>query len=106
MPINRTRNKGVTLRMTAEELKEFRAKFEKSQEDNQTDFIMALLRNKPIVVNNELVPVLAELKRQGNNLNQIARRLHEGTVVEEEAGQVLRECYAAYKKLLAIELGE
>ena len=103
---NRTRNKAVTFRMTADELRLFQSQLEKSGAKNQTDFLLALLQDKPIVVNNELVPVLAELKRQGNNLNQIARCLHEGTVTEQGAQQVLRECHMAYRKLMALRLEE
>ena len=76
MAVNRTRNKAITLRMTAEELALFQSQFEKSEAKNQTDFVLQLLDEKPIVVNHELSEVLAELKRQGNNLNQIAKQLN------------------------------
>ena len=65
MAVNRTRNKAITLRMTAEELALFQSQFEKSEAKNQTDFVLQLLDEKPIVVNHELSEVLAELKRQG-----------------------------------------
>lgn len=101
---NRTRNKAVTLRMTEDEFAFFNEQMEKAKEKNQTDFFLAVLRKKKIVVIEELVPVLAELKRQGNNLNQIARQLHEGTSFGEAAKKVMNECYSAYKKLLDLEV--
>lgn len=104
--INRTRNKAVTLRMTADELALFQSQFQKSGAKNQSDFLLALLKDKPIVVVDKLVPTLAELRRQGNNLNQIARALHDGSAIEQGAQQILRECHALYKKLLALQLGE
>ena len=54
MAVNRTRNKAITLRMTAEELALFQSQFEKSEAKNQTDFVLQLLDEKPIVVNREL----------------------------------------------------
>jgi len=43
MAVNRTRNKAITLRMTAEELALFQSQFEKSEAKNQTDFVLQLL---------------------------------------------------------------
>lgn len=106
MAVNRTRNKAVTLRLTADELALFQSQFQKSGAKNQTDFILALLRDKPIVVVNELVPFLAELSRQGNNLNQIARSLHEGTATKVAVLYLVKECHELYKQLLAVKLGE
>lgn len=86
--------------MTEKEKAYFNEKLEKSGTKNQTDFILALLRNKPIVVYNELVPILVELKRQGNNLNQVARAQNAGTGTEWGVKMVLGECHSIYRKLL------
>lgn len=101
---NRTRNKAVTLRMTEEEYAFFRELMEKAKEKNQTDFFLDVLRKKKIVVIDDLVPILTELKRQGNNLNQISRVLNEGTPFGEAGAKVMNECYLAYKKLIDLEL--
>lgn len=90
--------------MTEDEFAFFNEQMKKAKEKNQTDFFLAVLRKKKIVVIEELVPVLTELKRQGNNLNQISRQLHEGTPFGEAAKKVMNECYAAYKKLLDLEV--
>ena len=68
---NLTRNKAITLRMTPEEYDRFKNKMDKAKQKTQTDFILALLQKKPIIVIEDLRPMLQELKRQGNNLNQI-----------------------------------
>lgn len=98
--VNRTRNKAVTLRMTEEEYAFFREQMEKAKEKNQTDFFLSVLRKKKIVVVEELKTTLIELKRQGNNLNQISRQLNEGTPFGAAAKKVMNECYLAYKKLI------
>ena len=103
MAVNRTRNKAVTLRMTAEELALFQSQFEKSEAKNQTDFVLQLLDEKPIVVNREPSEVLAELKRQGNNLNQIAKQLNQGTPFGEASKRVMNECWVTYRKILEMK---
>ena len=99
MAVNRTRNKAITLRMTAEELALFQSQFEKSEAKNQTDFVLQLLDEKPIVVNHELSEVLAELKRQGNNLKQ----LNQGTPFGEASKCVMNECWVTYRKILEMK---
>ena len=76
MAVNRTRNKAVTLRMTAEELALFQS---------------------------QLSEVLAELKRPGNNLNQIAKQLNQGTPFGEASKRVMNECWVTYRKILEMK---
>lgn len=101
---NRTRNKAVTLRMTEEEYAFFHEQLEKSKEKNQTDFFLKVLRKKKIIVVDGLNETLSELKRQGNNLNQIAKQLNEWTPLGEGVKMILKACYAAYKKLIKLDL--
>ena len=97
---NRTRNRSVTLRMTDDELALFQSQFQKSEAKNQTDFVLRLLGEKPITVNRELPAVLAELSRQGNNLNQIARGLNaSGSWDWRWVKETLEHCQKIYAKL-------
>jgi len=48
--------------------------------------------------------VLAELKRQGNNLNQITRNLNERGEFGESAKSVMNECCGIYKGQQMISL--
>ena len=99
---NRTRSKAVTLRMTDEEHRFFLERMEKSKQKNQTDFFLAVLRDKPIIVVEELSAALSELKRQGNNLNQITRQLNEHGGVFDSAKTVINECWKTYRALSQI----
>ena len=65
----------------------------------QTDFVLALLREKPVIVVEDLQTTLTELKRQGNNLNQMTRMLHAGSVNEKALHTVLKYNYAVYRVL-------
>jgi hypothetical protein len=92
---NLTRNKAITLRMTQEELDFFQKQLGTAKPKNQTDFFLAVLRKKPIIVIEDLRPMLLELKRHGNNLNQITRKLNENNSFGESAIKVMNECWKA-----------
>jgi len=102
-PKNLTRNKAITLRMTQEEFDNFKSKMNKTKPKNQTDFILSLLHKKPVVVIEDLRPMLQELKRQGNNLNQVARNLNERSHFGENATKVMNECWKAYRAITNLE---
>ena len=99
---NLTRNKAITLRMTQEEYDFFQSQLDKGKPKNQTDFFLAVLRKKPIVVIEDLRPILQELKRQGNNLNQVSRRLNETSHFGENATKVMNECWKTYRTITAL----
>lgn len=103
MAVKRTRNKAVTLRMTEEEYQAFQEQFQKSEAKNQTDFVLRLLEKRPSTVNYELTDLLTELKRHGNNLNQIAHKLNAGGELGEAGKRVMNECWLAYKKILGMK---
>ncbi len=60
-----------------------------------TEFVIRAITGKPIVVVEHASELLAELKRQGNNLNQAVRNSYNGLATEEE----IRSCIAELKKL-------
>ena len=62
-----------------------------------TAFVIRAITEKPITVIENGTEILAELKRQGNNLNQEVRGSYNGLVTKEE----LRNCIAELKKLYA-----
>ena len=100
---NLTRNKAVTLRMTQEEYDFFKKQLGTVKPKNQTDFFLTVLRKKPIIVIEDLRPILQELKRQGNNLNQITKTLNEYHTFGEKAVDVMRECWIAYRNINKLE---
>ncbi len=60
-----------------------------------TAFIIRAITEKPITVIENGTEILAELKRQGNNLNQVVRNNYHGLATKEE----IRSCIAELKKL-------
>lgn len=71
---NRKRNQTISIRLTKEEKKEIVAKAKQAQM-TLTDYLIECSRNTEITVT-DLSEVLVELKRIGNNLNQIARKIN------------------------------
>ena len=100
---NLKRNKAMTLRMTSQEYEKVHKKIAIANKKNQTDFFLALLDKKPIIVIEDLRPLLQELKRQGNNLNQITRKLNESNSFGESAACVMNECWKAYQTVAGLE---
>lgn len=62
-----------------------------------TAFVIRAITEKPITVIENGTEILAELKRQGNNLNQAVRGIYNGLATAEE----IRSCIAELKKLYA-----
>lgn len=62
-----------------------------------TAFVIRTITEKPITVIENGGEILAELKRQGNNLNQAVRGIYNGLATEEE----IRNCIAELKQLYA-----
>ncbi len=98
----RRRSKSVQCFMTEAEVALFNNAYMKTNCRSRADFILSLLEDKPIIVIDELHPALVELKRQGNNLNQIARALNQGDTVNRTLDDTLKGCWAAYEKLCEI----
>lgn len=66
---------------------------------NKTDYLVKCLSDKPIVT----VPsdLLLELKRQGNNLNQVVKNCYYGKTTEYELLSCVDECKRLYGKMLS-----
>ena len=60
-----------------------------------TAFIICAITEKPITVIENGNEILAELKRQGNNLNQAVRGIYNGLATEEE----IKACIKSLKEL-------
>lgn len=74
--MNRTRPKQIVIRVSEEELAQIKEKVEQSGKSQQQYIIEALTQSN-IVNLDGLKEIYPELKRQGNNLNQIAKKLNE-----------------------------
>ncbi len=97
MKEKRIRDKQMIVRFTELELSEFSEKIKRAKSKSRSDFIMSLVRNKTIIVPDGLPEITAELKRQGNNLNQIARLFNQTKSCPYQLNRALENCERSYE---------
>jgi len=91
---NRKRNIQVKFFVDEKELETIEKKIEKSKL-SKSDYLRKCSLEKEILVIEEFKEFFIELKKQGTNINQIAKALNQGIVVEINFKQIEEE----YKKL-------
>ena len=87
---NRKRGETMTIRLTKSEKAAITAQARKAKM-SLTEYIMALSLETVIIVPPDVTPLLIELKRIGNNLNQIAAKVNSGTTYVPYLKEVLAE---------------
>ena len=80
--MNKNRPNKITFRLSDSELQELRARIQKSG-FNEQQFLIRALFSKKLVEKETLHQLLVELRREGVNLNQIARACNSGNVTFE-----------------------
>lgn len=100
MSENRKRDKQIKFYVTEKEYKEIKKKVEKSKL-KQTDYLIKSALNKKIIVVDGLKEIILELSREGNNLNQIAKKINEGEQTDiKEMKKNLMELWDLIEKIL------
>ena len=73
-----------------------------------TEFFIETISKGKVIVINDFIPLLLELKRQGVNLNQLTRRINQfSPTSEREIITTLQQCQNTYRRLyeLSEQLG-
>lgn len=100
--MHRNRSHQVSFRLSDDEFQILQYKLSQCKM-NKTNFFIFAIRNQKILVVEDFVPILAELKRQGSNLNQIAHRFNQYIRVPDEViTNTLRDCRTCYAKLFKL----
>ena len=100
----RKRNQTLTVRFTPKERSEIIRRAEKSRM-SLTDYILAASTQTEIHVSEDTRPLIAELKRIGNNLNQITTKINAGAFQSYNFHEVLDMQRAIYEELRRIGKG-
>ncbi len=98
---NRRRDMTLTIRLTDSEKKKIVAKSRKAKMST-TDFIIACADNAVIKTPEDLRPVVSQLKRIGNNINQIAVKVNSGAVYSVNFDEVIDMQNKIYEKVFEI----
>ncbi len=89
--MNRARPHQIVIRVNEKELEQIKKNVEKSNL-TQNEYLIKASLNKKIVVIEGLKDITLELKRIGNNLNQITKAIHQGKVnCDEELNAINME---------------
>ena len=101
--MNRTRPKQIVIRLSEEEYAKLKAKVEKSGLKQQ-DYLIKAITNKSVTNTDGLKELIPEIKRVGNNLNQLSRKANEGLIVGldelEQAQKELAEVWQSLKQFI------
>ena len=104
MSENRKRNQTLTIRVTAAE-KDAIVRNAAKARMSLTDYIVASSLLTEIYVAEDTRPLLTELKRIGNNLNQISTKINAGAFTSYNFQEVIQMQKAIYEELYMINRG-
>ena len=104
MSENRKRNPTLTIRVTAAE-KDAIVRTAAKARMSLTDYIVASSLLTEIHVAEDTRPLLTELKRIGNNLNQISTKINAGAFTSYNFQEVIDLQKAIYEELYRINRG-
>ena len=93
----RKRNISIPIRVTEKELNTINKKAEKARL-SRTDYLITCALGKEITLIEDLKPILADLRRIGNNLNQLTRLANMGKI----QGVNLDECRSALEQTYVV----
>lgn len=101
MSEKRKRDKTLTIRLTESEKMMIEKKASKSKL-NLTEYIISVSSKSKISVTEDTKPLLLELKRIGNNINQIAMKINSGVVSSYNFDEVISMQRKIYEQLLLL----
>ena len=102
--MNKTRPKQLSFRVNEEEYQKLQERVQESGK-NQQEYILSCVLDKKIANTDEIKELIPELKRIGNNPNQIATRCNEGGVLPSESevreqGEELKQVWQLLRRYL------
>lgn len=101
MNVNRKRNKTLTVRLTEDEKNAIAEKANQAHM-SLTEYIVTLPNIKPIFAREDVKPVIGELKRIGNNINQITAKINAGIFSSYNFQDVIDDLYKIYREVYEI----
>ena len=97
----RKRDKTLTIRLTESEKNMIEKKASKAKL-NLTEYIISVSSKSKISVAEDTKPLSMELKRIGNNINQIAMKINSGVVSSYNFDEVISMQRKIYEQLLLL----
>lgn len=101
MAENRRRSETLTVRLTKAEKAAIISKSKRAKM-TLTEYLLAISKDAKIVLPPDTAPIVLELKRIGNNLNQIAAKVNSGATYVENLTEVIENQNKIYNLLLKL----
>ena len=98
----RKRNRVVPVRFSDHELSVIDANAKRAKM-SRTEYLVSAGMDKPIVILDDLKPMLAELRRIGNNINQLTRKANSGEIYVVGLTEINEQLGAVAVGLVAIQ---
>ena len=98
----RKRNRVVPVRFSDHELSVIDANAKRAKM-SRTEYLVSAGMDKPIVILDDLKPMLAELRRIGNNINQLTRKANGGEIYVVGLTEINEQLGAVAAGLVAIQ---
>ena len=100
--MGRNQTERLTIRLTPEEKMALQERMYKAVAPSMRDFVLKMCMEGKIVVNEDIRELNQELRRQGNNLNQLVRLAHQRRISAVDLSELLD----VYRKILLAIGGE
>lgn len=101
--MNKSRPKQLSFRVSEKEYEQIKGKIEKSGRTQQEYLLKCALNKKmTIVPREEITQIMIELVRQGNNLNQIAKKCNSGSLERVRIFEMAEEMENLWQQLSAL----
>jgi len=99
--MNKTRPKQILIRVSESEFKAIKLKVSESK-IKQNEYLLRCLLDKNIIVIDGLREITVELKRIGNNVNQITKSVHQGNNNPDlsEVNEELKDIWQSLRQLI------
>lgn len=97
----RKRNQTLTVRLTEQEKERIQTQAKEARR-SVTDYLVALSWETPICLGEDVRPLLVELKRIGNNVNQIAAKVNAGAFRSYNFQEVIDSLGDIHRELCSI----
>ena len=97
----RKRNKSIPIRVTEKELQAIDANAKKAKK-NRTEYMITSALGKEITVIEDLREMIVQLKRIGNNLNQLTRKANAQEVKVVDLEETCTELSNIYQAVFAL----
>lgn len=100
--MGRTQTETITIRVTPEEKLSTQSKMYEAVAPSMREFILRMCMDGKVIVNSDLRELNAELRYQGNNLNQLTRLAHQGRISAVDLSKIL----SLYRRILLMLGGD